>query len=255
MERVSVKEYAGRVDFLYVLHRLLDKVAQARAEIQGNNSAELFSISIPDILEFANGVESICMILPSQLRSESGCMAGVKALWAIRSLGAKYNKYIECEDTLEEEKELRSLVARLKETVREETNYPLYTHDSFTRREVEVDPFELAETNPAAALSVAKKKLNSEEWRIKVEDCKYLVEEYTNTMKQAEKLLEEAGIKPANFTGSKNPYTMIVEVADTLVQRIVDVLDSHQLLIPGRKVAVGVLRHEAGGAGQVGVEE
>lgn len=176
-------------------------------------------------------------------------------MWVIRSLGSKYKDYAECSDVLEEEKKLRSLVARLKETVHEEIDYLLYTHDSFTRREVEVDPFELAETNPAAALSVAKKKLNSREWRMKVEDCKYLAEEYTNTMKQAEKLLEEAGIKPANFTGSKNPYTMIVEVADTLVQRIVDVLDAHQLLIPGRKVAVGVLRHEAGGAGQAGVEE
>ena len=251
----TVREYAGKFDFLFVLHRLLDKVAQARAEIQGSSSSELFSISVSGILEFANGVESICMILPSQLRSESGCMAGVKALWAIRHLGLNYEDYTECRDTLEKEKELRSLIARLEKTVREEKDYPLYTYDSLTRKEVEVDPFELAETNPAAALSVAKKKLNNREFRMEVEDCKYLIEKYTNTIKQVEKLLEEAGIKPTNFTGSENPYTMIVEVADTLVQRIVDVLDAHQLLIPGRRIAVGVLKGEASGAGQVGVEE
>ena len=277
MERFgAVREYAGRVDFLYVLHRQLDRVAQAIAELQGDAPIAFFSFSLDRILRLANSVEALCNILPRQLREECGCEKVEEALWLLRQLGDAERKHEEgerCSEVLDLDEELREVRERLLREKGKAARQPQAAQRApapavspALRAWLNPPPTSLVESverllerveamAPEEALRAVEMVLQSKEWAERVEKCREWEERVEGLRRKAAELLRSAGLELPQGIEDESAVWVMVVVSRALCRRVVDVLDAHQLLIPGRRVAVGVARGEAGRADRVGVEE
>jgi hypothetical protein len=270
MERWGgVREYAGRVDFLYVLHRQLDRVARERVMVHGSDASSMNVFDYAPLTRYISAVEALCIMLPKQLREECGCAAGVDALWRLRGLDMLAHQFYEkgCEELLEQDEKLRKMLEEEREKAKEQGGK--------ARAQPAAQPAQpaaleihygwerwlggAARSPPAGGKSDTLKELerlvNDEEWRRKVSSCEELEREMEEEEKLIEEVLRSAGIVVKTYGDLGWLPLKVIAVADAVVQRIVDVLDAHQLLIPGRRVAVGVARGEAGRADRVGVEE
>jgi len=254
-----VREYAGRVDFLYVVHRHLDRLARVRMQLQGG----VLSYDTGALLEYVNGVEALCALLPQQLREECLCPAVVAAFYSIRRIIARSKQFEEehCEGVYEKLEEVEQLLKKLEEEERK--------REAAARRAQagadKLAPVSRSSTYPSPTLSGALLSSSSspsiEEVRKRVEELRGRArrcEEVEEEMEALwEKVEEAAGRLGAQFDEEDRgfyPYA-VIRLADAALTRIVDALDARGLLISGRRVSVGVARVEAGGAGQAGVEE
>jgi hypothetical protein len=271
MERWGgVREYAGRVDFLYVLHRQLDRVARVRGLVHGSDASGMNVFDYAPLTQYISAVEALCIMLPKQLREECGCAVGVDALWRLRGLDMLAHQFYKkgCEELLEQDEKLRKMLEEEREKAKEQGGK--------ARAQPAAQPAQLAaleihgwerwlrgavaaRSPPAGGkpdtLKELERLVNDEEWRRKVSSCEELEREMEEEERLIEEVLRSAGIVVKTYGDLGWLPLKIIAVADAVVQRIVDVLDAHQLLIPGRRVAVGVLRGEAGRADRVGVEE
>jgi len=269
MERWGgVREYAGRVDFLYVLHRQLDRIARERVAVQGYEPSDLNSFDYEPILRYINAVEALCIMLPKQLREESGCAVGVDVLWRLRNLESViYDFYKRCDEVLEQDKKLRKMLEEEQKKAKDQENkaqtqpvvqpalpvgFGIYYGWERWLEEVSKRP---SADGKSGTLKELERLINDEEWKKKVSNCEKLKREIEEEDMLIEEKLESVGIELKTYGDLGFGILKIIVVADVVVQRIIDVLDAHQLLIPGRRIAVGVLKGEASGAGQVGVEE
>jgi hypothetical protein len=268
MERAGIREYASRVDFLYVLHRQLDRIAKERVAVQGYEPIDLNSFDYAPILRYINAVEALCIMLPKQLREESGCAVGVDTLWRLRNLESTiYDFYKRCGEVLEQDEKLRKMLEEEQKKAKDQENkaqaqpavqpalpagFGIYY---WWEHWLEKAPKRPSADGESGTLKELERLINSEEWKKKVSNCEKLKKEMEEEDKLIEEELKSAGIELKTYGDLGFSILKIVVVADAVVQRIIDVLDAHQLLIPGRRVAVGVLKYEAGGAGQVGMEE